>query len=161
MRMIGRSSRLAKSHRALGRALFSSLAALALCCAAGAQAQAQETSQANVGWDYLGGGDSSQYSPLDQIDKSNVKDLEVAWTFEAGVDPPGAFGFRQQHVRLVRQHCEPHSCAEPSRAVKAAAGDTPSSAAISQTLIAFRMPVIRRMSAIGSPPHNLCGPRVD
>ncbi|MBK7928566.1 MAG: hypothetical protein IPJ98_14075 [Bryobacterales bacterium] len=76
-------------------------------------------------------------------------------------DAPGAFGFRQQHFRLVRQHCEPHSCAEPSRAVKAAAGDTPSSAAISQTLIAFRMPVIRRMSTIGSPPHNLCGPRVD
>jgi len=94
MRTIGRSNLLAKFHRAVGGTLLLSAAALALCGAAGAQALAQETSHANVGWDYLGGGDSSQYSPLDQINKSNVKDLEVAWTFEAGVDPPGAFGFR-------------------------------------------------------------------
>jgi glucose dehydrogenase len=34
------------------------------------------------GWDsYLGGADSSQYSSLRQIDKSNVGQLEVAWTF--------------------------------------------------------------------------------
>jgi glucose dehydrogenase len=34
------------------------------------------------GWDqYLGGADSSQYSSLKQIDKSNVGKLEVAWTF--------------------------------------------------------------------------------
>ena len=33
-------------------------------------------------WDqYLGGADSSQYSSLDQIDKSNVQRLEVAWTY--------------------------------------------------------------------------------
>jgi glucose dehydrogenase len=34
------------------------------------------------GWDqYLGGADSSQYSSLKQIDKSNVGQLEVAWTY--------------------------------------------------------------------------------
>ncbi len=34
------------------------------------------------GWDsYLGGADSSQYSSLRQIDRSNVGQLEVAWTF--------------------------------------------------------------------------------
>ena len=30
---------------------------------------------------YLGGADSSQYSSLAQIDKSNVGQLEVAWTY--------------------------------------------------------------------------------
>ncbi len=34
------------------------------------------------GWDaYLGGADSSQYSSLKQIDKSNVGQLEVAWSY--------------------------------------------------------------------------------
>ncbi len=34
------------------------------------------------GWDsYLGGADSSQYSSLKQIDKSNVSQLEVVWTY--------------------------------------------------------------------------------
>src|SRR5688572_16660055 len=37
------------------------------------------------GWDqYLGGADSSQYSSLAQITKSNVGQLEVAWTFPTG-----------------------------------------------------------------------------
>ena len=36
-------------------------------------------------WDqYLGGADSSQYSSLKQINKSNVKQLQVAWTYEVG-----------------------------------------------------------------------------
>src|SRR5215510_15710060 len=30
---------------------------------------------------YLGGADSSQYSSLKQINKSNVRQLEVAWTY--------------------------------------------------------------------------------
>ena len=33
---------------------------------------------------YLGGADSSQYSALDQINKSNVARLEVAWTYSTG-----------------------------------------------------------------------------
>ena len=33
---------------------------------------------------YLGGADSSQYSSLKQINKTNVKQLEVAWTYPAG-----------------------------------------------------------------------------
>ncbi|GAA0278276.1 glucose/quinate/shikimate family membrane-bound PQQ-dependent dehydrogenase [Alteraurantiacibacter aestuarii] len=38
-----------------------------------------------VGWDaYLGGLDSSQYSSLDQINKGNVAQLEVAWSYAAG-----------------------------------------------------------------------------
>src|SRR5580765_1778417 len=31
-----------------------------------------------------GGGDSSQYSSLKQINKNNVKQLEVAWTYPTG-----------------------------------------------------------------------------
>jgi quinoprotein glucose dehydrogenase len=46
------------------------------------------------GWDqYLGGADSSQYSSLAQIDKSNVSQLEVAWTYstdEEGAPAPAA-----------------------------------------------------------------------
>jgi glucose dehydrogenase len=38
-----------------------------------------------AGWDqYLGGADSSQYSALDQVNKSNIGRLEVAWTYETG-----------------------------------------------------------------------------
>src|ERR1051326_8523530 len=33
---------------------------------------------------YLGGSDSSQYSSLDQIDKKNVAQLQVAWTYSTG-----------------------------------------------------------------------------
>jgi glucose dehydrogenase len=34
--------------------------------------------------EYLGGPDSAQYSSLKQINKSNVKQLEVAWTYSTG-----------------------------------------------------------------------------
>ena len=33
---------------------------------------------------YLGGADSSQYSSLSQINKSNVKQLAVAWSYPTG-----------------------------------------------------------------------------
>src|SRR5215469_13483893 len=34
--------------------------------------------------EYLGGADSSQYSSLTEINKSNVKQLAVAWTYSTG-----------------------------------------------------------------------------
>ena len=38
-----------------------------------------------IGWDqYLGGVDSSQYSALDQVNKANVGQLAVAWTYATG-----------------------------------------------------------------------------
>ena len=40
---------------------------------------------------YLGGGDSSQYSSLDQINRSNVAKLGVAWTFPTGAGQPPHF----------------------------------------------------------------------
>src|SRR2546421_10431090 len=36
--------------------------------------------------EYLGGTDSSHYSPLDQINRTNVNKLEIAWTYETGDD---------------------------------------------------------------------------
>jgi quinoprotein glucose dehydrogenase len=36
---------------------------------------------------YLGGSDSAGYSSLKQINRSNVQDLEVAWTYSAGPNP--------------------------------------------------------------------------
>src|SRR6266446_4659001 len=40
--------------------------------------------KAAVGWkEYLGGLDSSHYSPLKQINASNVNKIEVAWTYPA------------------------------------------------------------------------------
>src|SRR5277367_4682666 len=38
-----------------------------------------------AGWtDYLGGPDSSHYSPLKQITPANVSKLDVAWSYPAG-----------------------------------------------------------------------------
>src|SRR5690606_15650581 len=60
--------------------------ALTVLAAAVAQSQEREPQSPDYRtWDqYLGGVDSSQYSSLNQIDKSNVADLEVAWTYETG-----------------------------------------------------------------------------
>jgi quinoprotein glucose dehydrogenase len=41
--------------------------------------------QQGANWsEYLGGRDSSHYSPLKQVNKSNVNKLEVAWNYETG-----------------------------------------------------------------------------
>ncbi|HWK40736.1 MAG TPA: PQQ-binding-like beta-propeller repeat protein [Croceibacterium sp.] len=79
-----------------------SATALALCLATGAiaqQADGGDRAPANVidykTWDgYLGGVDSSQYSALDQINKSNVNQLELAWEFDVGPLRGGHYGFR-------------------------------------------------------------------
>src|SRR5690349_16806871 len=36
--------------------------------------------------EYLGGPDSSHYSPLKQVNKGNVNQLELAWSYETGDD---------------------------------------------------------------------------
>ncbi|MDB5683540.1 MAG: pyrroloquinoline quinone-dependent dehydrogenase [Sphingomonas bacterium] len=49
-----------------------------------------DTSFDFVGWDsYLGGGDSSQFSSLDQINRANVTKLQVAWIYPAGTGTGG------------------------------------------------------------------------
>ena len=39
----------------------------------------------NTWSEYLGGADSSQYTSLKQVNKTTVKQLEVAWTYPAGM----------------------------------------------------------------------------
>jgi glucose dehydrogenase len=65
------------------------LGGLLLGTAAGQHAAAQlptytEPFDYSTWTQYLGGADSSQYSSLDQIDKTNVADLEVVWTYATG-----------------------------------------------------------------------------
>jgi glucose dehydrogenase len=55
--------------------------ALSLALPAGAQQRSFTDSR-----EYLGGSDSSQYSSLRQIAKSNVARLEIAWTYSTGDD---------------------------------------------------------------------------
>ncbi|WP_054530941.1 pyrroloquinoline quinone-dependent dehydrogenase [Erythrobacter sp. SG61-1L] len=45
-----------------------------------------------AGWDsYLGGSESSQYSSLDQVNKANVSQLKLAWTYKTGEGQPPHF----------------------------------------------------------------------
>ncbi len=63
--------------------------AIALLLGSAATLFAQQT---RTTWrDYLGGPDSSHYSALKQIDKSNVNQLEMAWTYDTGEDPSYTF----------------------------------------------------------------------
>src|SRR5690606_23551249 len=91
------SRRFPRTARIGGAALIAcGLAASSACSRdAGDDAAALEAAPGNAAtsrpapdfrtWDqYLGGVDSSQYSSLDQIDKSNVSQLQVAWTYETG-----------------------------------------------------------------------------
>jgi glucose dehydrogenase len=68
----------------LGRPLLLPLLLLGALAGAAAERSFSTWSQ------YLGGADSSQYSSLRQINKANVKQLEVAWTYPTG---PGTFIF--------------------------------------------------------------------
>ncbi len=56
------------------------IAALCLGALAGALVYAQ---QADVNWTVNGGEGNIRYSPLTQINRSNVRDLQVAWTYDS------------------------------------------------------------------------------
>lgn len=73
-------------QRKLGLILSVSMGLLLSGCATTGTPMASATPAVqDTAWDaYLGGGDSSQYSALDQIDKSNVAQLQVAWEFATG-----------------------------------------------------------------------------
>jgi glucose dehydrogenase len=59
--------------------------ALVALHAQGAKPAAQKPQSGPAGWiDYGGGASASQYSPLRQIDRSNVSTLQVAWTYPTG-----------------------------------------------------------------------------
>ena len=95
---MGNSPRAASYRRKglgrIARPLIPACAALAAAAwAPAASAQDKPNSSFDyVGWDsYLGGSDSSQFSSLDQINKDNVNQLEVAWTYETGTGQPPMF----------------------------------------------------------------------
>ena len=88
--------------RASRLALAASLGTLLAACttAPGSNAVASASPRAALpaenfdytGWDaYLGGGESSQYSGLDQINTGNVAQLEVAWEYPTGEGQPPRF----------------------------------------------------------------------
>src|SRR5437762_4064899 len=57
------------------------IAALVLCGCSAGMLYAQKT---GAGWkEYLGGLDSSHYSPLKQINASNVDKIQLGWTYPA------------------------------------------------------------------------------
>src|SRR5215475_9484141 len=60
------------------------LLALAAISASVLTAQQKGKPKFNTWRAYLGGADSSQYSSLDQINKKNVAQLQVAWTYSPG-----------------------------------------------------------------------------
>jgi quinoprotein glucose dehydrogenase len=70
----------------LGGAMTAALIASAVALATAADGQESQSAAPNYRtWDqYLGGADSSQYSSLDQVDRSNVTQLEVVWTYQTG-----------------------------------------------------------------------------
>src|SRR6266566_426174 len=58
-----------------------------LCLAIVSAGVAWSAGQDHKSWkDYGGGGDNSHFVALDQIKKTNVKNLEVAWTYPTGDD---------------------------------------------------------------------------
>ncbi len=65
--------------------------ALAVQPAARAEDKLGDTPDYATWTQYLGGADSSQYSSLAQIDKSNVGRLEVAWSYKTGPGQPYIF----------------------------------------------------------------------
>lgn len=75
-----------RRSRPPARAAFFVVALLA--CASVAEAASRAA--ADRDWPvYLGDTARSHYSPLDQINRTNVRELEVAWTFRAGDIPTG------------------------------------------------------------------------
>ena len=53
--------------------------------------RAQSTPEGNWNWSvYNGGADSTHYSPLAQINRKNVSQLQVAWTYDAADAFPGS-----------------------------------------------------------------------
>jgi quinoprotein glucose dehydrogenase len=67
------------------RARLLAISALALAVPAAAQTGAAPSRVDYTTWDqYLGGPESSQYSALDQVNKANVSQLQVAWEYPSG-----------------------------------------------------------------------------
>ena len=77
------------------RFMMTAAAVLATALMAGAPAAAQEPAGGMVEWPYVGADQAaSKYSPLADVDASNVEQLEVAWTWEPNELPNQEFRTR-------------------------------------------------------------------
>ena len=65
-------------------AIVAALALVVGSLAAVPMAQQKGKNKFNTWRQYLGGSDSSQYSSLDQINRKNVAQIQVAWTYPVG-----------------------------------------------------------------------------
>ena len=72
----------ARAARVRGRLIFSVLVVALIAIVAGGAMSAARSSK--WWWDNLGGPSSSHYADLDQINKSNVSQLDVAWFYPYG-----------------------------------------------------------------------------
>ena len=86
--IIGRAARLGTSRLAACAPLALAACVLAACSPSTPPPAAAKATPGQFdfeGWDQNGGGvDSSQYSSLKEIDKTNVGRLTVAWTYPSG-----------------------------------------------------------------------------
>ena len=83
------------------RTRAAAIIAVVLAAAVGAPA-AQENNDGIVEWPYVGADQaSSKYSPLTDINRSNVDQLEVAWTWEPNELPSQEFGVRPGRFEVM------------------------------------------------------------
>ena len=84
------------------RARIASLALVAGFALAAASASAQMRGTENGDWRYWGGDEgSTRFAPLDQIDASNVADLEIAWRWKAAnYGPSPDFIYRATPIKV-------------------------------------------------------------
>ena len=83
------------------RTRAAAIIAAVLAAAVGAPA-AQENNDGIVEWPYVGADQaSSKYSPLTDINRSNVDQLEVAWTWEPNELPSQEFGVRPGRFEVM------------------------------------------------------------
>ena len=73
-------------NETLAAARFRALAAIAASALAwtAIHAQSRSANQPPVDWPVYGGSGQTRYSTLHQISRSNVRQLQVAWTFDTG-----------------------------------------------------------------------------
>jgi quinoprotein glucose dehydrogenase len=73
------------TYKATCAALATAVGAAAFMTIVSQRGVSAADDKAHTTWsEYLGGPDSTQYSALKQINKNNVKQLDVAWTYAAG-----------------------------------------------------------------------------
>src|SRR4029079_394845 len=73
---------MARKLRALKPGALGALGLIALLLSVGIAGQQQQSAVANGEWRRTGGDGNTRYSPLDQINATNVKNLKIAWAWK-------------------------------------------------------------------------------